>query len=201
LIAYLHGKLVELLPDRVVVDVAGIGYDVFMPTSAYGRLPGVEAEVKIFTRLQVREDAFVLFGFLTVAEREIFDLLLTIPGIGPRVALSVLSAVSPAQLQQAIGADDADALVRIPGIGKKTAQRIILELKEKISKLLPYGRDAGKAAPMADNNLAEATAALAVLGYGTAEINRALRSVGTDDAASLPTAELVRRALKSLRDN
>ncbi|MGI5839969.1 MAG: Holliday junction branch migration protein RuvA [bacterium] len=201
MIAYLKGKLVELLPDRVIIEVAGIGYNVYMPSSAYSRLPGAEEEVMVYIRFHVRDDAFVLFGFVTVAEREIFDLLLTIPGIGPRVAINVLSVMAPAQLQRAIGSEDADSLMRIPGIGKKTAQRIILELKEKINKLLLTGAATEGDLPAADTSLAEAAAALAVLGYGAAEINRALRTVGDDASALPPTGELVRLALEYLRGN
>lgn len=201
MIAYLKGKLVELLPDRIIVDVSGIGYNVIMPTSAYSRLPGVEEEVRVFTRFHVRDDAFILFGFVTVDEREIFDLLLTIPGIGPRVALSVLSVMTPAQLRRAIANDDMDALIRIPGVGKKTAQRITLELKEKIDKVLPYGASEDDELPAAGTCLSEAAAALAVLGYGSAEVNRALQAIREDGAAPLPTEELVRQALKYLRGN
>ncbi len=196
MIAFLQGRLAEVGEDAVVIGVGGVGYRVLIPVSTLVRLPAPGEEIKLFTQLQVREDAFVLYGFATQAEQEIFVLLQTIPGVGPKVSLSVLSVCTPQQLRQAIVGEDYDALTRVPGIGKKTAQRMVLELKEKIGKVLPLGSEERTGFA----NVDEAAAALTVLGYGAAEVDMALRFARESGGAARKTEDLVRQALRYLRD-
>lgn len=198
MIAFLRGKLAGQNEDSIFLDVGGVGYQVFVPTSTFGWLPGPDQAVMIHTQLHVREDALVLYGFGTQTELDTFALLLTIPGIGPKVALSVLSVCSPGQLAQAITGEDLDALTRVPGIGKKTAQRMILELKDRIAGLLPVGMPIEERSPA--GVMAEVAAALQVLGYAPAEVDRALRAVGERGKSMAGTEDLVRQALLFLRD-
>src|SRR5688572_19015431 len=127
MITFLHGKLVEALPTQVTVDVHGVGYDVLIPLSSYDKLPAPGQEVKLLTHLAVREDAHVLYGFMTAQEREMFRLLInTVSGIGPKIALNVLSGMSVLAFRGAVASNDVKALSQINGVGKKTAERIVV---------------------------------------------------------------------------
>ncbi|MDP9292549.1 MAG: Holliday junction branch migration protein RuvA, partial [Verrucomicrobiota bacterium] len=133
MITFLEGVLVEALPTQVVVAVHGVGYQVLIPLSSFDKLPAIGAQIKILTHLQVREDAHVLFGFMSVAERDLFRLLVNhVSGIGPKLGLAVLSGISVGNFKTAVVASDVAALSRISGLGKKTAERIVLELKDKV---------------------------------------------------------------------
>src|ERR1041384_4260148 len=133
MITFLYGKLVEALPTQVTVDVHGVGYEVLIPLSSFDRLPKPGAEVKLLTHLVVREDAHVLYGFMSVQERELFRLLIhTVSGIGPKIALNVLSGMNPTAFRGAVANGDIRALSQISGVGKKTAERIVVELKDKV---------------------------------------------------------------------
>ena len=135
MIGHLRGTLLEKHPNNVVVEAAGVGYEVFIPVSTYARLPDVGAEVKLRIHTHVREDAFLLYGFASLEERTIFEKLITVSGIGAKVALGVLSGIAPVELLSALGSGDVAMLTRIPGIGKKTAERMIVELKDKIESM------------------------------------------------------------------
>src|SRR5215467_9263842 len=133
MIGFLHGKLVEALPTQVVVDVQGVGYEALIPLSSYDKLPRPGQEVKLLTHLAVREDAHTLYGFMTAAERDLFRLLInTVSGIGPRIALNILSGMNVAAFRGAVARGDVKALSQISGVGRKTAERIVVELKDKV---------------------------------------------------------------------
>ena len=133
MISFLHGKLVESLPTQVIVEVAGVGYEVLIPLSSYDKLPPPGQELKLLTHFVVREDAHMLYGFMTPQERDLFRLLInTVSGIGPKIALNVLSGINVAAFRGAVANGDIKALSQISGVGKKTAERIVVELKDKI---------------------------------------------------------------------
>jgi holliday junction DNA helicase RuvA len=132
MIAYLRGKLLEKHPNQAIVDTGGVGYDVVIPISTFSALPDAGAEVKLRIHTHVREDALALFGFLTLEEKTIFEKLISVSGIGPSLAIKVLSGMATADLIPAIRNGQVEQLVRIPGVGKKTAERIVLELKDKL---------------------------------------------------------------------
>src|SRR5215475_11130423 len=132
MITFLHGKLIEALPTQVTVEVHGVGYEVLIPLSSYDKLPQPGHEIKLLTHLSVREDAHVLYGFMSAAERELFRLLInTVSGIGPKIALNVLSGMNPTAFRGAVANGDVRALSQISGVGKKTAERIVVELRDK----------------------------------------------------------------------
>src|SRR5437763_14626707 len=133
MITFLHGKLVEALPTQVTVDVNGVGYEALIPLSSYDKLPSRGQEVRLLTHLAVREDAHVLYGFMTTAERELFRLLInTVSGIGPKIALNILSGISVTAFRGAVANGDIKALSQVSGVGKKTAERIIVGLRDKV---------------------------------------------------------------------
>ena len=188
------GRLTGVLADKsappqLLIDVAGVGYEVDVPMSSFFNLPAAGERVTLLTHFVVREDAQLLFGFLTAAERETFRQLIRISGVGPRMALSLLSGLSVADLAQAVTAQDASRLVKVPGIGKKTAERLLLELKGKL------GADLGPAggAPATDA-LADIVQALVALGYSDREAQAAAKRLPADAGVS----DGIKLALKSL---
>lgn len=188
MIASIIGTLFSRRDSSIVVMVGGIGLEVFVPTTTYNAVPDIGQPVELFTYLAVREDSLKLYGFLQEEEREIFELLLTVQGIGPRLALAVLSTLSPELLANAIQRDDADVISHVPGVGKKTAQKIVLELK---GKLLPESMPAGLAAVSRLDT--EVIAALTALGYSIVEAQAALQSIPRDTPDDIE--ERVRLAL------
>lgn len=186
MISYIRGPLVEKREDRIVVEAGGMGYDIFVPLSFLDRLGAVGSEVMVYTYLHVREDAVSLFGFRNSQDREMFCQLLGVSGIGPKGALGVLSAISPDDLRLAIISGDAKAIARAPGIGPKTAQRVILDLKDKISMddLLPETEDemAAETETVHVGQVGkEAVEALVALGYSNMEAVKAVRKVTITD--------------------
>jgi Holliday junction DNA helicase RuvA len=167
MIAFLSGMLLTKTPHRVVVDNSGIGYEVFVPLSTFYALPETHEKVSLHIYTHVREDAITLFGFQTLLEKQIFTLLISVSGIGPKLATNVLSGIGPDELLQAIARGDAARIQSIPGVGKKTAERIALELKEKALKLLGEGEPLpAPMVPLEDKQLYEdALSALVNLGY------------------------------------
>ncbi|HKS35687.1 MAG TPA: Holliday junction branch migration protein RuvA, partial [Verrucomicrobiae bacterium] len=136
MITFLHGKLIEVLPTQVTVEINGVGYEVLIPLSSFDKLPAPGNEVKLLTHLAVREDAHTLYGFMTSAERELFRLLInTVSGVGPRIALGILSGMNPIAFRGAVANGDVKALSQISGVGKKTAERIVVELKDRIGAI------------------------------------------------------------------
>jgi Holliday junction DNA helicase RuvA len=135
MISYVRGVLDHKEPNRVIIDVNGIGYEVFVPLSTYQELPAVGGQVKLYTYHHIREDAVHLYGFLSSEEKEIFELVLSISGVGAKIALSILSFMSVDEFRRAVAQSDMKTLTKIPGIGKKSAERMVLELKDKIGKI------------------------------------------------------------------
>jgi holliday junction DNA helicase RuvA len=203
MIASVRGYVIATTPESVVVDVAGIGYRCLVPGSTRNRLPAVGHEVLLYTSLQVREDSLTLFGFLTSEEFNLFELLLRVDGIGPKVALGVLSATTSDGFRRAVAFDDITALCRIPGIGKKTAQRMVLELKDKIGHVGgPAENSAGVGAIAlieAEPDAAlEAIEALTALGYAHVDAATAMEKARHEAGETATVELLVRLGLKHL---
>ncbi|AEG91793.1 Holliday junction branch migration protein RuvA [Ramlibacter tataouinensis] len=191
MIGRLIGTLADKNPPQVLLDCQGVGYEVDVPMSTFYHLPGLGEKVTLLTHFVVREDAQVLYGFGSTGEREAFRQLIKISGVGPRTALSVLSGLSVADIAQAVTAQDAGRLVKVPGIGKKTAERLLLELKGKIGADL--GAPAGGAGAASDAQ-ADILQALQTLGYSDKEAQAALRALPKDVGVS----EGIKLALKAL---
>lgn len=207
MITFLEGTLAEALPTQIVVAVHGVGYQVLIPLSSFDRLPPPGAPVKILTHLQVREDAHVLYGFATEAERDLFRLLVNhVSGIGPKLALAVLSGMSVPSFKNAVVNSEVSALSRISGLGKKTAERIVLELKDKVGVAAAWEAASAEHATSAEAAQAnDAVLALISLGYKQVDAHKAVKKVMAESsgsagsgAASVGADELVRRALKQL---
>ncbi len=192
MIAFLRGRLDARGPGTVAIDVGGVGYEVAVsaPTAAALGAPG--SDVRLRTRLIVREDAMLLYGFADTAELDVFDLLTAIPGIGPKLALAVLSVLPPQRLRRAVADEDLGAITAVPGIGRKTAQRIVLELRDKLGASGEPVALPG-AGPV-DDTAAQAIAALVGLGFTHPEAARAVASVAEPPG---DPAELVRQALRA----
>jgi Holliday junction DNA helicase RuvA len=190
MLARLSGILAEKSPPQVLVDVHGVGYEVDVPMSTFFNLPGVGHPVVLLTHFVVREDAHVLFGFLTAAERSTFRELVKISGVGPRTALAILSGLSVDELAQAVSRQEAGRLIKVPGIGRKTAERLLLELKGKLAPELP----AGSAAAPDDDTQADITQALLALGYNEREAASAVKAL----PPAVNVSEGIRLALKAL---
>jgi Holliday junction DNA helicase RuvA len=189
LISRIQGILVEKEFPQVIVSCQGVGYEIDVPMSTFYPLPRTGEEVTLLTHLVVREDAHLLYGFLTGPERAAFRQLLKISGVGPKVALSVLSGLSVDDLASAVASGDAARLTKIPGIGKKTAERLVLELRDKLPKTLAVARPEGAGAAGGD-----VVSALLALGYNEREAQAAVKQL----AADLPLADAIRQALKQL---
>jgi len=189
MIGRIHGKLVEKHPPQIVVDVQGVGYEVDVPMSTFYNLPATGAEVSLYTHLAVREDAHQLYGFATEAERHAFRQLLKISGVGARTALSVLSGLSVSDLREAVVSQDSGRLTKIPGIGKKTAERLLLELRDKLAAAL-----SAPAAAAGDGQADDIANALLALGYNEKEAAWAVRQL----PPGLAVAEGIRQALRLL---
>jgi Holliday junction DNA helicase RuvA len=188
-IGRIHGKLAEKHPPQIVVDVQGVGYEIDVPMSTFYQLPATGAEVSLYTHMVVREDAHQLYGFATEAERHAFRRLLKISGVGARTALSVLSGLSVSDLRDAVAAQDAGRLTKIPGIGKKTAERLLLELRDKLDAALVVST-----AAKGDGYAGDVTNALLSLGYNEREAAWATKQL----PAGLNVAEGIRQSLRLL---
>jgi Holliday junction DNA helicase RuvA len=187
-IGRLAGRLAEKNPPQILIDCHGVGYEVDVPMSTFYQLPALGEPVSLLTHLVVREDAQILYGFASAGERQAFRQLIRISGIGPRTALAVLSGMSVAELAQAVGAQQPGRLVKVPGIGKKTAERLLLELKGRL------GADLGLAAAPAGQARADITQALLALGYNEREAAAALKALPAD----VEVTEGIKQALKVL---
>ena len=190
MIGRIHGKLVEKHPPQIVVDVGGIGYEVDVPMSTFYNLPATGEKVTLFTHLVVREDAHLLYGFGSDSERRAFRQLVKISGVGARTALSVLSGLSVVELSQAVTLQESGRLTKIPGIGKKTAERLLLELKDKLGADVTTGVGIHRAPPASSDVLH----ALIALGYSDKEAVAALKQL----PEGIAVADGIRQALKLL---
>jgi Holliday junction DNA helicase RuvA len=197
-ITSLHGKLVEVLPTQITVDVNGVGYEMLIPLSSYDKLPQPGAEMKILTHLAVREDAHVLYGFMTPSERELFRLLInTVSGIGPKIALNILSGMNVIAFRGAVGNGDVKALSQISGVGRKTAERIVVELKDKVGAAGALeASSAQRALSPADQKLNDAVLALIALGFKQVEAHDAVRAALDKLGPDAGPDDLVRASLR-----
>ena len=198
MITFLHGKLVEALPTQVTVDVHGVGYEVLIPLSSYEKLPPPGQELKLLTHLAVREDAHTLYGFMSTAERELFRMLVnTVSGIGPKIALNVLSGMSVAVFRGAVANGDVKALSQISGVGKKTAERIVVELKDKIGTAGAWeAASAQRALSPEDQKANDAVLALMALDFKQIEAHDAVRKAQAALGPQATVEDLVRACLK-----
>jgi len=199
MITFLDGKLASALPTQAIVDVGGVGYEIFIPLSSYDKLPAAGQDIRILTHLHVREDAQILYGFMTAAERDLFRLLVNnVSGIGPKLALAVLSGMSVNSFKAAVVNSDVASLSKISGLGKKTAERIVLELKDKLGVAAAWEAASAMHAPTPEQEQAnEAVLALIALGYKQSDAHKAVREMQEKDEAK-PAEELVKLALKRM---
>ncbi len=192
MIGFIRGRLVEKKAPLLLVDVGGIGYEIEVPVSTLYELPDVGQEVALKTHLLVREDAHTLFGFASESERSLFRNLLKISGVGARLALAILSGTSVDGFVRCVEEGDTASLIKIPGVGKKTAERLVMEMRDRLRDIghLP---GAGKSGPASSEPADEAFGALVALGYKPAEVTRMIANV---DSADMDTEELIRQVLK-----
>jgi Holliday junction DNA helicase RuvA len=193
MIGWLHGRLIAKHPPALTVDVNGVGYELEAPMSTFYDLPPAGSEIELFTHLVVREDAQVLYGFATEAERRLFRGLLKVSGVGPKIALGLLSGISVEGFLRCIEMEDADSLVRIPGIGRKTAERLLIEMRDRVGNLARAGEEA-QGSGATGHAHTEAFNALVALGYKPAEVGRLLKAADGSDGS---VEDLIRRALQA----
>ncbi|MEE9447502.1 MAG: Holliday junction branch migration protein RuvA [Arenicellales bacterium] len=200
MIGYLRGKILEKEPPLILLDVGGVGYQLEASMNTFYALSAQSAdEVALHVHTVVREDAFLLYGFASKDERALFQALLKVNGVGPRVGLAILSTLSAAEFADCIHREDTAALVRVPGIGKKTAERLIVEMRDRLPSLAEGGSaasDGGASAKAAGSAINDAASALIALGFRAADASRAVRAI--PDAQSLDSESLIRTALKAL---
>lgn len=200
MITFLEGELTAALPTQAVVNVGGIGYEVLIPLSSYDKLPPIGQDVQILTHLHVREDAHLLYGFMTVPERDLFRLLVNhVSGIGPKLALAVLSGMSVSNFKRAVVNADIGTLSKISGLGKKTAERIVLELKDKLGVVAAWEAASAAHTPTAEQSQAnEAVLALIALGYKQVDAHKMVREVQERERDMKTAEELVKVVLKKM---
>lgn len=200
MITFLDGTLASALPTQAVIDVRGVGYEIFIPLSSYDRLPPPGQQVRILTHLHVREDAQILYGFMSAAERDLFRLLVnSVSGIGPKLALAVLSGMSVSNFKAAVVNADLASLAKISGLGKKTAERIVLELKDKLGVAAAWeAASAGHAPTPEESQANEAVLALIALGYKQVEAHKTVRDLQETERGTTSAEELVKLALKRM---
>lgn len=199
MIAYVKGQLSEVTEEMVVVEKNGLGYEISVPFSVMEELPVIGSEVKIYTYMYVREDAMKLYGFLTKEDLKIFKLLLTVNGIGPKAALGILSAITPNDLRFAVLSEDTKLISKAPGVGMKTAKKLILELKDKLELAEAFEERLADTETMqmageTDNIRSEAAAALTALGYSSTDALKAVRQVELTE--NMTVEELLKKSLK-----
>ena len=193
MIGQVHGKLVYKQPPRLLVDVAGIGYELEAPMTTFYNLPETGTEVCLHTHVVVRDDAHLLYGFTEQRQRDVFRHLLKVNGVGPRVALAILSGLTVEDLVACVSVADAAMLTRVPGIGRKTAERLIVDLRDRLDGIEGSGSSFVGTRPLTPEH--DAVSALVALGYRQTDAARAIRATASDDAG---VEELIRTALASL---
>lgn len=195
MISFLKGTLVEAWPNRIVLDVGGVGYDVFVSFNTFNSLPALGQQIKLLTHLQVREDEHLLFGFYTVEERDLFKMLVHhVSGVGPKVALAMLGGCSLDDLRKAVVQGDIKFLSQLKGVGKKTAERIVMELRDKVGVSEAWAAAASPALSPTQHTQNDALLALIALGYKQADAARVLKAIPVAGTVE----ELVREALKKI---
>lgn len=201
MLSYVRGELVAIEEDKVIIDVNGVGFGVFMPAQSMNYLPMIGEEIRLHTYMNVREDAIQLYGFLTRDDLKVFKLVIGVSGIGPKGGLSILSQMSPDDLRFAVMANDAKTIAKAPGIGKKTAEKLIIELKDKLDIEDVLNKNADETNVVVSSNgsneiQAEAVQALVALGYGSAEATKAVKKVSIDNDTTVE--DLLKLALKNM---
>lgn len=201
MISYIRGELIAVEEDKVILDVNGVGFGIFMPLQSMNYLPSIGEEVRLHTYMNVREDAIQLYGFLTRDDLKVFKLVLGVSGIGPKGGLSILSQMSPDDLRFAVMANDSKTIAKAPGIGKKTAEKLIIELKDKldIEDVLNRNVEEVKVISTANSSnevQAEAIQALVALGYGSMEATKAVKKVSVTE--DITVEDLLKAALKHI---
>ncbi len=201
MIGRLRGELVSKTPPFLLLEVNGVGYDIESPMSTFYNLPAVGEQVTLFTHLAIRDDAHVLYGFASESERSLFRSLLKVSGVGAKMALAILSGMSADEFAACVQANDSAALVRLPGIGKKTAERLIVEMRDRLDRL-ELGdislRPAGTASLVEHTPVSDAVGALIALGYKANDASRMVRGI---DCAGLSSEEIIRASLKAAVTN
>ena len=195
MIAYVSGKLVEKSPSRVVIDVHGVGLEIHIPASAFDPLPGLGESTKLVTYHHVREDTAQLFGFSTPGERKLFQVMLSVSGVGPRLALAALSALDARELQACIVSGDSSMLTRIPGVGRKTAERLVIELRDKLGDIDIASSSDGRAGRGGSTRL-DALAALESLGMTRASAEERIRRTLKEHPGLVTAEQLIKLALR-----
>ncbi|MFZ0486444.1 MAG: Holliday junction branch migration protein RuvA [Arenicellales bacterium] len=196
MIGYLKGTLLDKRPPTLVLDVHGVGYELDAPMTTFYDLPPTGDSVTVYTHMVVREDAQLLFAFSDLAQRDVFRSLLKVSGVGPRVALAILSTLSAAEFYAAVTDNDITRLTRVPGIGRKTAERLVVEMRDRVMKQIEErGQAPAVAVARRDNPVEDAVGALMALGYKPAEASRAIRDI---DSNGLSSEDLIRKALRQL---
>ncbi len=198
MIGRIHGKIIEKQPPQLLIDVQGVGYEIDAPMSTFYQLPNMGETVTLHTHLVVREDAHLLFGFASLAERSLFRTLIKINGVGAKLALTILSGMNAHEFIACVQDNDAAALVRLPGVGKKTAERLIVELRDKLKDQLPDGVSTMPASTAsqqpASSPAGDAVSALIALGYKPQEASRMVRAI---DATDMNTEDIIRLSLQA----
>jgi len=195
-IGRLRGTLIEKRPPRLLLDVSGVGYEVEATMTAFYGMPEIGAEYCLYTHLVVREDAHTLFGFAGLAERDLFRELIRVNGVGPRMALTILSGMSANEFAAAIGEGDLAMLTRLPGVGKKTAERLIIEMRDRLDiDLMAVGEGMMPGRPVPGDPAGDAVSALVALGYKPAEAGRLVKGF---EGKGLSSEEMIRQALRSM---
>lgn len=197
MLAYIKGELTAKTNEYVVIEAGGLGYKVFMPVTSMDKLGQIGDKVKVYTYYRVREDDISIFGFVTNEQLRMFELLLSVSGVGAKTAVGMLSVIEPTDFAVAVISEDISEIVKVPGIGKKSAQRIVLELKDKLKKDAISVDVEASAGKVSNNNaeLEEAISALQVLGYNKKEIEKAF---GKIDTTNSDVEELIKRGLSAL---
>lgn len=201
MIGRLIGKIILKKPPQVLIDVNGVGYEVEAPMTTFYALPDVGSEAVLLTHMVVREDAQLLYGFASESERTMFRLLIRINGVGPKLGITILSGIASAELSRCVSENDVATLVKLPGIGKKTAERLIIELKDRLKDIVPEGADAATLSLSINSQKTDeedALSALIALGYKPPEASRMVKSV---DAKGLSSEDIIRLALQSMAVN
>lgn len=201
MIAFIKGTLIQATPASIVVETGGIGYKIFIPASVYPKLPQIENPVLLHTSHVIREISQTLYGFLSYQERDVFEALMGVSGIGPKLALSLIGHLSTHDLQHAIANHDIASLSKVPGIGKKTAERLIIEMRDKLSQLLPPDPSSLAVHVNADpraQKISDAMSALINLGYNQMTAQKAIKKTLKDLPESIDLAELITSALKHI---
>jgi len=196
MIGSLKGKILIKQVPQVLVETYGIGYEIEVPLNTFIEMPGIGEEIFLYTHLQVREDAHTLFGFSSLNDRHLFRMLLKISGVGAKLALAILSAMSVSDFERCVRTEDSNSLVKIPGVGKKTAERLVIEMRDRLTDIIDNSSLSHQEIG-ANNAREEAFDALLALGYKASEIKKLMASIQNDDSTA---SDIIRRALKKVTD-